>query len=540
MPRHEAARNDDCELLVAVLALLRLPQDEESMGQEDVAAVAAQRRIRTTAKRIASGAPTDEASSTSITSNLSALTRLCDNKFLTYSYESIPLVWRSIYIGAQLLQACHALTAFDLARQGAVLSRCIRDLDLALIVAGAGSTEQGHLCHQIIASLQAKLLEVDPSCSTQTLRRSSGDRPPRKRSRWAPSDVLSPTACDAIQATTPVLDFDFEHAPSFIELAAPDSVLRSKPFVVRSYAQGSGWPAVQPGPDGPSWSSMQHLLRSAGPARVVPIEVGANYIRNDWGQDVMLWSDFLRQCRWGDDEVPIGAKDEQAGSADCSNRHMLYMAQYDLASQFPALESDYVLPDYVFTSPPPPSEWPTYRPPSTSDGVINNLWIGPAGTVSPPHYDPFYNCFVQVVGYKEVWVAPPYCKPSKINRTSEQASVFQSCATETNVSADTDNKGSITESLMANTANIDVFDSHEAVPEFVRSAAYKAVLGPGDLLYMPPECCRVGPGKVSESLPTLTVKHAQTSSSGEGAFAAAITIIDLRVLQLRNSTTLSS
>lgn len=486
MPHPEAARNDDGELLGAVLALLMHPQDEASTGQEDLSAVVAQRRIRTIAKRIAVDAPLDGGSTSSVTSDLSALTRLCDNKFLTYSYKSIPLAWRSIYIGAQLLQACHALTASHLARQDAVLRRCIRHLDLALIVAGAASTEQGHLCHKMIASLQSRLLEIDPSYSTQTIPPSRSDSPPRKRSRLAPSDVSSPRVSDTIQADTLVREFDFEHAPSFIDLAAPHSALRSKPFVVRSFAQGSDWPAVQPGLDGRSWSSMQHLLRSAGPARVVPIEVGPNYIRDDWGQDVMLWSDFLRECRWDDNQVPISAKDEQPENLACSNRPMLYMAQYDLASQFPALESDYVLPDYVFTSPPPSDEWPSYRPPSTPDGVITNLWIGPAGTVSPPHYDPFYNCFVQVVGHKEVWVAPPHCRPNKTNHASDQASVLQSSATESDVSAGTDGKGSITDSLMANTANIDVFDSHEAVPEFVRSAAYKAVLGPGDLLYMPP------------------------------------------------------
>ncbi|KAJ9475708.1 putative hydroxylase [Pseudozyma hubeiensis] len=299
---------------------------------------------------------------------------------------------------------------------------------------------------------------------------SRSDSPPRKRSRLAPSDVSSPILSDASQADRLIREFDFERAPSFIDLAAPRSALRSKPFVVRSFAQGSDWPAVQPGLDGRSWSSMQHLLGSAGPARVVPIEVGANYIRNDWGQDVMLWSDFLRECRWDDNEVPISAKDEHPENLACSNRPMLYMAQYDLASQFPALESDYVLPDYVFTSPPPSDEWPSYRPPSTPDGVITNLWIGPAGTVSPPHYDPFYNCFVQVVGHKEVWLAPPHCRPSKIHHASDQASVLQSSATESDISAGTDGKRSITESLMANTANIDVFDSNEAVPEFSAAA----------------------------------------------------------------------
>lgn len=144
-----------------------------------------------------------------------------------------------------------------------------------------------------------------------------------------------------------------------------------------------------------------------------------------------------------------------------------YMAQHDLVTQFPALERDYMLPDYVYTSPPPPSDWPHYRPPATADGVTTNLWIGPAGTVSPPHHDPFYNCFVQAVGHKEVWVAPPHCRP--VEQQQHDAK-----------------NNAIAETLMSNTANLDVFDSKTAVPASVRAAALKATLGPGDLLYMPP------------------------------------------------------
>jgi len=166
------------------------------------------------------------------------------------------------------------------------------------------------------------------------------------------------------------------------------------------------------------------------------------------------------------------------------------MAQHDLSSQFPSLQRDYTLPDYVYTSPPPPRLWPQYRPSASSDGVSTNLWIGPAGTVSPPHFDPYYNCFVQAVGYKEVWVAPPHCCPHKAKTPSLEASTqgreSTALAAESGASANATPLASITESLMANTASFDVFDTVEAISASKRAAALQSSLGPGDLLFLPP------------------------------------------------------
>jgi lysine-specific demethylase 8 len=39
---------------------------------------------------------------------------------------------------------------------------------------------------------------------------------------------------------------------------------------------------------------------------------------------------------------------------------------------------------------------------------------------------------------------------------------------------------------MSNTSDVDVFGTDEVVASQVRSAAFRSVLGPGDLLYLPP------------------------------------------------------
>lgn len=498
MTSRDRSHKDIDKLQEAIVAQLsqtqrgcrRVPYDGSAVGNDTAAARAVYRQMQRIAELVVhSGCYTTQRSSDSIFLDLSAVTQLCDQKFVTYNYDNIPSIWRAIYIDAQLIRALHVLKALGIHLKVAHLERCIRNLDLALIVAGAASTSKGQLCHDLIIRLQSMLSELEQYNSHKPESYDNDCSPPRKRFRTAKVECWSPGLSETIQADSLIREFAFGEAPSFMDLAAPDTSVRLTPFIVRAYAQEAGWSAVQssmnksaPG----SWSSMEHLLQMAGPGRVVPVEVGANYIRKDWGQDVMLWSDFLRHCRWDETEQVSGARGDQISNALSPRQPLIYMAQHDLTSQFPALERDYMLPDYVYTSPSPCKECPIYAPPATSNGVITNLWIGPAGTVSPPHYDPFYNCFVQAVGFKEVWVAPPHCRPSNEMTGSHSRRYGDSTTIEPEASSGTDTTTCITEALMQNTADIDVFETLEAVPPFVRAAASKAILGPGDLLYMPP------------------------------------------------------
>ena len=42
-----------------------------------------------------------------------------------------------------------------------------------------------------------------------------------------------------------------------------------------------------------------------------------------------------------------------------------------------------------------------------TEEVIENIWMGPGGTKSPLHNDPYENIFAQVVGYKYFRLFPP-------------------------------------------------------------------------------------------------------------------------------------
>lgn len=456
-------------------------------GSIDASVLAAKRRLRRLVGSTRSSDFVDDVSGALdvALASLTTLTRLCDHKFVTYSYDSIPIVWRAIYVHAQLLKACCILMARssrNAEEESNRLRLCIRDLDLALIVAGAASIGEDQNCHDLISALQQRLLHLpnEDQTSASAPRHPSDDLPLAKRRRLLDSDSDNVQFEARAQADSNIPEYSSDQAPSFMDLADPDSLHRTKPFVVRAFAQKVGWPAVQPFCHR-SWSSAEHLMSAAGPARVVPVEVGANYARQDWGQDMILWADFLKHCHWDTFIAPDPKHDSKEASIDPPP--VLYMAQHDLASQFPALSQDFFLPEYVYTSPAPPPDWPDYAPPATSDGVITNVWIGPPGTVSPPHFDPFYNCFVQVVGHKEVWAAPPSCRPIKTMTAAGLQSVDM---TEQSNDAAVGAESSVTDTLMSNTSDVDVFGTEDLVASQVRSAAFRSVLGPGDLLYLPP------------------------------------------------------
>ncbi|KAF8123724.1 hypothetical protein EV363DRAFT_1435596 [Boletus edulis] len=198
------------------------------------------------------------------------------------------------------------------------------------------------------------------------------------------------------------------------------------PFAIPAYADH--WPAMH---HPHQWASLPYLFSLAGPGRIVPVEVGDDYRSDEWTQKLISWEDFL-------------------SSLDPSSVHRphqtIYLAQHSLFTQFPQLRDDIILPD------------------------ISSAWLGPKGTISPAHTDPFFNCYVQVVGRKTVWLAPPTVGPAIHNPAA---------------------------GLMSNTSQVDVFPttlgetvaSQSAFPLFwdtVPDEAYCVTLNPGDLLFFPP------------------------------------------------------
>ncbi|KAF9483875.1 Clavaminate synthase-like protein [Pholiota conissans] len=315
-----------------------------------------------------------------------------------------------------------------------ILSDClaaVATFDHAIIIAGA-SGKQYDLIMLIIRKIQSSL----PKAAIFNTGLSYDTR-----------DMHSTP--DTSQDTIPCLN-----PPSF---SAFQSNYSQAPFILRNYARN--WPALDDHP----WKSALYLRSVAGPGRVVPVEIGHDYRLADWKQDLVSWDDF------------ISTLDFEDQPSSRTNENLLYMAQHDLTSQFPALRKDIIVPDYVYASL-SSKNFATYSPPNNADQIILNAWLGPKGTMSPAHIDPYYNCYVQVVGFKSVWLAPP-------SMSSSMYPFGNSSNDETN---------RLPSSELNNTSKVDVFADPVFLndyPDFVLRTipnAMTATLGPGDMLFFPP------------------------------------------------------
>jgi lysine-specific demethylase 8 len=123
-----------------------------------------------------------------------------------------------------------------------------------------------------------------------------------------------------------------------------------------------------------------------------------------------------------------------------------YLAQHALFDQLPALAADIATPDYCTLG--------------AGELVATNAWIGPAGTVTPLHTDPHHNLLAQVAGSKYVRLYSPQCG----------AALYAHA-----------------EGLVTNSSRVDLDDVDEGqFPLFGGAPWLECVLGPGDVLYIPP------------------------------------------------------
>lgn len=160
------------------------------------------------------------------------------------------------------------------------------------------------------------------------------------------------------------------------------------------------WPALRTwsaiGPDG--HETLEGLRRPETANLIVPVEisqpnVGYNAGSNEWDRIQMPFSLFLdafiqRKIQWSrgkdaDQQQPVG-----------------YLAQFDLLSEAPSLANE--APGLPHTQAGPKGAKEQWR---------SNVWIGPGGTYTPLHRDPYENMFAQVVGRKRVHLFAPTLAP---------------------------------------------------------------------------------------------------------------------------------
>ncbi|KAH8102964.1 Clavaminate synthase-like protein [Cristinia sonorae] len=357
---------------------------------------------------------------------------LADRAYLELRTSKNPSTcWRRLYTDSKILRTLAELVHPE--DENATPTACIARLDHSIITAGACGEGRLELVLGLIGKIQSSYLREVTGLHAPLL-------PMQARSNF-----LSPHySCTVPRLADP---------PSFTSFISAHS---HAPFVISKYA--SEWPATQ------SWSDLRYLRTVAGPGRVVPVEVGGDYRSADWTQQIMGWDEFLDAISKPDAEKP------------------LYLAQHDLFKQFPTLRDDVVLPDYVYAALPATKEFPEYRPPGNEDQLVMNVWLGPKGTVSPAHTDPYYNFYAQVVGRKTVWLAPPSATPFMYPYPHAQTSHNDQPH---NPAANT------IEPSMSNTSRVDVFGTpgEDEFTEFWRDAVALSMcvtLEPGDVLFFPP------------------------------------------------------
>uniref|UniRef100_A0A915PPS1 JmjC domain-containing protein n=1 Tax=Setaria digitata TaxID=48799 RepID=A0A915PPS1_9BILA len=161
------------------------------------------------------------------------------------------------------------------------------------------------------------------------------------------------------------INVDVYELPSFEEMLK--IIENQKPVVIRGLV--NQWPAFT------KWN-FSYFNEIIG-HRTVPVEIGSSYADSGWKQTLMTFHDFTD--KFIEDESLEGPG---------------YLAQHRLFDQVPELLDDIVIPDYCAFGE------------DEIDNVDLNIWIGPAGTVSPLHFDPKSNIFCQIVGRKFLRMVP--------------------------------------------------------------------------------------------------------------------------------------
>jgi len=256
-------------------------------------------------------------------------------------------------------------------------------LDMVLIVAGAPGEGRRELINDLIELVQETHLPSppwnpphllhSPSSSSASCSSDEGDEtspPPSKKLK-----LSSPSASSShplLLAPNPIPSLP--HPPS---LTSYLKTHLNKPFILRSYLQQTGWPALDPSSP---WKNRDYLLSIVGRGRIVPVEIGGEYTEEGWGQGMIKFEDFLERVGFG-----LSEEEKEKRRKEGDARPPLYLAQHALLTHFPRLRRDVLLPDYIYLEPPESEVEGGYRRPPTEDGLLINVWVGGEGRSSPSH-----------------------------------------------------------------------------------------------------------------------------------------------------------
>lgn len=206
---------------------------------------------------------------------------------------------------------------------------------------------------------------------------------------------------------------------------------KSRPGILKNCM--NQWPAMT------KWPQPNYLLEMCR-MRVVPIEIGKNYTKENWSQDLVKFEDFFR-------------RQFLASATSTETKRIEYLAQHNLFDQIPALKADILTPEYCCCT--------TDKNADAEIDVDIKAWLGPEGTTSPMHIDEKNNLLCQVFGSKRIVLAAP---------------------------SDTANLYPFDGDMLKNTSQIDAeHPDYNRFPLLRHVTFYSFTLHPGEMLYIPPK-----------------------------------------------------
>ena len=434
------------------------------------------------------------------------LLKLADEKLHVFPFKDVRPCWLRLYTDASIAKAIKLLreNLVDSKNQDELETDChdsawldevVRLLDMALIMAG-GLGREG-LIHQLFAELQKSTIDGHKggldSDSNDTEGFDSTDednrRPPKRRK--LSNEVLATDETLPRQSTTlPRLSHPIQRLSSPSLEKFEKHMFDERTPIVLMHTM-SHWPAMR------KWNLKSYWMhQTLCGRRLVPVEVGRSYTDEGWGQKIMPFREFLH------DYILQSADSETSPRQETG-----YLAQHTFFDQVPSLRRSLLIPDYIHISPPPPDpDSPVatsslHSPPVPPGTALQNIWFGPAWTISPLHHDPYHNLLAQVVGKKYIRLyAPEYSSklfPRSSTEPAPDASVNPTdlpanryVETTEGPSTDVEKERTID---MSNTSQIDFAaielspseDWDEVYPGLSKLPYVECLLDEGEMLYIP-------------------------------------------------------
>ena len=304
-----------------------------------------------------------------VVAQIKTLLHLADDHINSVEFAKVARHWLQLHTDTSLLLGLLGLHTLSEASAGSsgrkYWLRIIQRLDKAIIISGAIGENRSEWIQACIRLAQEQLPILSASSSLEDGGRQENGRKPKRRR----SDPPEPKTHSMFSRKSIPVRSSF---PSMEEYRT--SACRS-PIILRGALLSEDgpcppWRAIN------KWSSAEYLLDLVGEGRVVPVEIGSSYDQSGWTQAIVPFRSFLHRAGF---DVQVDLEGEESSPAPDGP---WYLAQYEICRQFPGLEADFTLPDYVWSEP----DWGREYPKRLKDPAVN-IWFGPGGgrVTTPAH-----------------------------------------------------------------------------------------------------------------------------------------------------------